>query len=132
MSEPYRADHVGSFLRPAAVKEARAAYGAGRLPLAQLQHIEDRAILAALERQRALAWTSLQRRVAPLGFQGDLVEAVEGFVATEHPAVVRVWQGPGGTPQEQGTRQVVGGTLRQMRRLTEQQTRFCKPMRLAR
>jgi hypothetical protein len=43
------------------------------------------------------------------GFQGDLVEAVEGFVTTERPAVVRVWQGPGGTPQEQGTRQVVGG-----------------------
>ena len=40
------------------------------------------------------------------------------------PAVVRIWQGPGGEPQEQGTRQVVGGTLRPGRRLTEHQTRF--------
>ena len=85
-----------------------------------------------LERQRALADCFTDGELRRSGFQGDLVEAVEGFVATEHPAVVRVWQGPGGTPQEQGTRQVVGGTLRQMRRLTEQQTRFCKPMRLAR
>ena len=125
MSEPYRADHVGSFLRPATVKEARAAYGAGRLPLAQLQHSEDRAILAALERQRSIGvdvFTDGELRRS--GFQSDLVEAVEGFVVTERPAVVRVWQGPGGTPQEQGTRQVVGGTLRQVRRLTEQQTRF--------
>jgi hypothetical protein len=49
---------------------------------------------------------------------------VQGFVATARPAVVRIWQGPGGEPQEQGTRQVVGGTLRPVRRLTEHQTRF--------
>ena len=45
-------------------------------------------------------------------------------MATDRPAVVRIWQGPGGEPQEQGTRQVVGGTLRPLRRLTEHQTRF--------
>lgn len=28
---PFRADHVGSFLRPFALKEARAKYTAGRL-----------------------------------------------------------------------------------------------------
>ena len=71
MSEPYRADHVGSFLRPAAVKEARAAYRAGRLSLAQLQHIEDRAILAVLERQRRIGvdiFTDGELRRS--GFQG--------------------------------------------------------------
>jgi hypothetical protein len=31
---------------------------------------------------------------------------VEGFVATDRPAAARVWQGPGGTPQEQGARQI--------------------------
>src|SRR4030095_10284536 len=120
MSEAYRADHVGSFLRPAEVKEARAAFRDGRLPLDQLRHIEDRAILAALERQRSIGvdvFTDGEFRRS--GFQNDLVEAVEGFVATDRPAVVRIWQGPGGEPQEQGTRQVVGGTLRPVRRLTE-------------
>ena len=54
MSEAYRPDHVGSFLRPAAVQDARAAFREGRLPLEQLQHIEDRAIMAVLERQRSI------------------------------------------------------------------------------
>ena len=125
MSEAYRADHIGSFLRPAEVKEARAAFREGRLQLEQLHRIEDRAILAALERQRSIGvdvFTDGELRRS--GFQNDLVEAVEGFVATDRPAVVRIWQGPGGEPQEQGTRQVVGGTLRPVRRLTEHQTRF--------
>jgi 5-methyltetrahydropteroyltriglutamate--homocysteine methyltransferase len=125
MAEAYHADHVGSFLRPAAVKEARVAYQEGRLPLEQLRHIEDRAILDALERQRSIGVDIFSDgELRRSGFQNDLVEAVEGFVATVRPAVVRVWQGPGGEPQEQGTRQVVGGTLRQVRRLTEHQTRF--------
>jgi 5-methyltetrahydropteroyltriglutamate--homocysteine methyltransferase len=125
MSEVYRADHVGSFLRPADVKEARAACREGRLSLAQLHDIEDRAILAVVERQRSIGvdvFTDGELRRS--GFQNDLVEAVEGFVTTERPAVVRIWQGPGGEPQEQGTRQVVGGPLRHVQRLTEHQTRF--------
>ena len=125
MSEAYRADHVGSFLRPAEVKEARAAFHDGRLPLEQLHHVEDRAILAAIERQRSIGvnvFTDGEFRRT--GFQNDVVEAVEGFVDAARPAVVRIWQGPGGEPQEQGTRQVVGGQLRPVRRLTEHQTKF--------
>jgi 5-methyltetrahydropteroyltriglutamate--homocysteine methyltransferase len=52
MAEHYRADHVGSLLRPPAVLEARAAHAAGRISLAQLRDIEDKAILEALEMQR--------------------------------------------------------------------------------
>jgi 5-methyltetrahydropteroyltriglutamate--homocysteine methyltransferase len=125
MSEAYRADHVGSFLRPTEVKQARMAFRDGRLPLEQLRHVEDQAILAALERQRRIGvhvFTDGEFRRT--GFQNDLVEAVEGFVDAARPAVVRIWQGPGGEPQEQGTRQVVGGTLRPVRRLTEHQTKF--------
>ena len=58
------------------------------------------------------------------GFQNDLIEAVDGFVMPDAPAVVRVWQGPGGEPTEQGTRQVVGAKLRQVRGLTENQREF--------
>jgi 5-methyltetrahydropteroyltriglutamate--homocysteine methyltransferase len=121
----YRAEHVGSFLRPTAVKEARAAFRAGHLPLEQLRRVEDRAILAVLERQRSIGvdlFTDGELRRT--GFQNDLVEAVEGFVDAPRPAVVRIWQGPGGEPQEQGTRQVVGGKLRPGGRLTEHQVRF--------
>jgi methionine synthase II (cobalamin-independent) len=48
----YRADHVGSFLRPPALLEARAAHAEGRLAAASLRVAEDRAILTMLEVQR--------------------------------------------------------------------------------
>ena len=49
-----RADQVGSLLRPQALLDARAASQAGRLSEAELSHLEDEAILAAL-RARAAA-----------------------------------------------------------------------------
>ena len=121
----FRADHVGSLLRPAEVKEARKAFQDGRMELAGLRAVEDTAILSALERQRAAGvqvYTDGEFRRT--GFQNDLTESVEGFVDVETPAVVRIWQGPGNQPTEQGTRQVVGGKLRQLRSLTENQRAF--------
>jgi 5-methyltetrahydropteroyltriglutamate--homocysteine methyltransferase len=41
---PFRADHVGSFLRPAALIEARAAFAAGTIDSAALRDAEDAAI----------------------------------------------------------------------------------------
>jgi 5-methyltetrahydropteroyltriglutamate--homocysteine methyltransferase len=41
---PFRADHVGSFLRPKYLLEARESFAAGTIPAAALREIEDRAI----------------------------------------------------------------------------------------
>jgi 5-methyltetrahydropteroyltriglutamate--homocysteine methyltransferase len=49
---PFRADHVGSLLRPAALKEARAAFGAGKLDAAGLKAVEDREIERAIKKQQ--------------------------------------------------------------------------------
>src|SRR4051794_14611602 len=43
-SPPYRADHVGSLLRPPALLAAREAHAAGRIDGAQLRAVEDDAI----------------------------------------------------------------------------------------
>jgi 5-methyltetrahydropteroyltriglutamate--homocysteine methyltransferase len=48
---PFRADHVGSLLRPAALKAARAQREAGAITPAQLKEIEDRAIETVVRRQ---------------------------------------------------------------------------------
>jgi 5-methyltetrahydropteroyltriglutamate--homocysteine methyltransferase len=48
----YRADHVGSFLRPPALLDARRAHAEGGLAEADLRAAEDRAVLAVLELQR--------------------------------------------------------------------------------
>ena len=125
MADTYRVDHVGSLLRPAEVLEARTAFQQGSIGLKEMRATEDRAILNALERQHAAGlqvFTDGEFRRT--GFQNDLIESVEGFVNTDTPAVVRVWQGPGGEPTEQGTRQVVGGKLRKVRSLTEHQRVF--------
>ena len=127
MPSSYRADHVGSLLRPDEVKAARASFREGRLNAQELHQIEDRAILVALERQRSIGvdiFTDGEFRRA--SFQHDLVESLEGFVPTEQPTAVRIWQGPGEQPQEQGNRWVVASKLRQLRRLTEGQTTFLK------
>ena len=122
MADTFRADHVGSLLRPESVHEARRAHQEGRLGADELRAVEDAAILDAIERQRAAGvsvYTDGEFRRT--GFQNDLIEAVDGFVMPKRPAVVRVWQGPGGVPTEQGTRQVVGAKLRQVRGLTVNQ-----------
>lgn len=41
----YRADHVGSFLRPVDVKEARKQYSEGKINASQLRAVEDQVTL---------------------------------------------------------------------------------------
>src|SRR6202521_113936 len=51
---PFRADHVGSLLRPKVLQEARAKWKAGTLPHDALREIEDRCITAAIARQEEI------------------------------------------------------------------------------
>jgi 5-methyltetrahydropteroyltriglutamate--homocysteine methyltransferase len=48
---PYRADHVGSLLRPAALKEARAKRERNEIPAEALRAIEDREIEKVIKKQ---------------------------------------------------------------------------------
>jgi len=48
---PFRADHVGSLLRPAALKEARAKHEKGEIDDAALKAVEDREIEKVVEKQ---------------------------------------------------------------------------------
>jgi 5-methyltetrahydropteroyltriglutamate--homocysteine methyltransferase len=50
---PFRADIVGSFLRPDAIKKARLQFAAGEITSAQLRSIEDEAIRDSVEQQCA-------------------------------------------------------------------------------
>ncbi len=53
-SPPFRADHVGSLLRPAALKHARAQRAEGAITAAQLKEIEDREIEQAIRKQEEI------------------------------------------------------------------------------
>lgn len=129
MALPFKADQVGSYLRPAAVKQARIDFKVGKIDATALKSVEDAAILAALDKQVKSGIDVLSdgefRRT---GFQWDLIEAVEGYVDTDAPVVERMWQG-GSTeeqPAQQGTFQAVGARLKQIKRLTKEQTEFLK------
>jgi 5-methyltetrahydropteroyltriglutamate--homocysteine methyltransferase len=51
---PFRADHVGSLLRPMELREARAARAAGTMTAEALRAIEDRCIRDAIAQQKAI------------------------------------------------------------------------------
>jgi 5-methyltetrahydropteroyltriglutamate--homocysteine methyltransferase len=56
---PFRADHVGSLLRPAALKEARARRAKGEISAAELTAIEDREIERVVRKQQEIGLQSI-------------------------------------------------------------------------
>ena len=59
VNPPFRADHVGSMLRPAKLLEARRAYAGGKLAAAVLHDIEDAAIREAVAMQERVGLQSI-------------------------------------------------------------------------
>ena len=51
MKPPFRADHVGSLLRPQALKEAREKYAKNEITPSQLKAVEDREIERIIKKQ---------------------------------------------------------------------------------
>ncbi len=76
---PFRADHVGSLLRPPRLREARAARAAGGIDAAGLRAVEDECIVAAIRQQESIglcAATDGEYRRAYWHF--DFVAGLEG------------------------------------------------------
>jgi 5-methyltetrahydropteroyltriglutamate--homocysteine methyltransferase len=123
MPARYRAEHVGSLLRPPELLQARAAFAQGRLTQDELRAIEDRAILEAIERQRQAGLDIVSDGEMRRGsWLTDMADAVEGFVPDR---VTVEWKGPGGGA-EGSTAHAVGGKLRKMRKLTAHELPFLK------
>nr|WP_106779899.1 5-methyltetrahydropteroyltriglutamate--homocysteine S-methyltransferase [Lysinibacillus timonensis] len=51
---PFRYDHVGSFLRPQTLKEARAKFQNNEITYAELKKVEDEAIIHIIEKQKEI------------------------------------------------------------------------------
>ncbi|MBL8204175.1 MAG: cobalamin-independent methionine synthase II family protein [Blastocatellia bacterium] len=76
----YRTDVVGSLLRPAYLKEARAAYEAGTLTDQAFKQIEDLAVDEAIALQeRAGIGVITDGELRRYAFYGHLIDAVEGY-----------------------------------------------------
>jgi 5-methyltetrahydropteroyltriglutamate--homocysteine methyltransferase len=122
MATPYRADQVGSFLRPAELLEARARGAAAE----EVRAVEDRHVLRVLARQRELGFEvftdgELRRR----NFMSDFTDAVEGF--DMGGAVPRAWQAGQQPPAPVSSiAGIVTARLRQVRPLTGDELPFLK------
>jgi 5-methyltetrahydropteroyltriglutamate--homocysteine methyltransferase len=123
MPDAFRADQVGSLLRPPELLAARAAHAEGRLAADGLRKVEDSAILEALELQRHVGLDVVTDGEFRRGsWLTGMADAVEGFVADR---IVVEWHGPGGGP-EASTAKVVGARLEQKRRLTGDEITFLR------
>jgi len=81
---PFRADHVGSLLRPAALKEARAKRERGEITAAELKTIEDREIETVIRKQeeaglRSVTDGEFRRAFWNYDFLGQL-DGVEAYL----------------------------------------------------
>lgn len=56
---PFRLDHVGSFLRPERLKEARAKFNAGEITAEELERVENEEIIALIEKEKELGLQSV-------------------------------------------------------------------------
>ena len=123
MPARYRAEHVGSLLRPPELLQARAACAQGRLSPDELRPIEDRAILEAIEKQGQVGLDIVTDGEMRRGsWLTDMADAVEGFVPDR---VTVEWKGPGGGA-EGSTAHAVGAKLRKTRKLTAHELPFLK------
>lgn len=80
MEPPFRAEHVGSLLRPAELREAFRAFSAGSITAEKFREVQDRSIRDAVALQENLGFQGVNdgefRRAS---YWSHFVEATEGF-----------------------------------------------------
>jgi 5-methyltetrahydropteroyltriglutamate--homocysteine methyltransferase len=77
---PFRADHIGSLLRPAALRQAFRQYGAGGIKDPEFAKVQDECIRDIVRRQEALGFKVVTDGEFRRGsYWSHFVERVEGF-----------------------------------------------------
>lgn len=136
MAIQFRADNIGSLLRPPELLQARMALRDGRMNEVEVREIEDRSILTALAMQRAAGvqiFTDGEYRRDI--FTADITKALDGLVPGK-PVVKFEWRGKGkqlAEESKEGNLQyIVGGKLRRKGRFTPNEAPFLNSMRRGR
>lgn len=81
---PFRLDHVGSFLRPERLKEARAKFNAGEINAEELERVENEEIIALIEKEKELGLKSVTDGEFRRAFWHlDFLEHLEGVELVE-------------------------------------------------
>ncbi|MDE2474547.1 MAG: 5-methyltetrahydropteroyltriglutamate--homocysteine S-methyltransferase [Alphaproteobacteria bacterium] len=123
---PYRADHVGSLLRPAALREVRASAEKGRIAAAELRAAEDSAIRDAVALQERAGLQSITDGEFRRGhYLVDFMSALDGIVPT-HTSYALSFRGSDGTTGETRSMLSVSGKVRRSRPIMLDTFRFLK------
>lgn len=121
----YRAEPIGSLLRPAWLIDARKALRRGELSAAGYKKIEDRAVADAIALQERCGLDVVndgeQRR---LSFLGSLVETTEGLTRTN--ALAKPWRADDGVVEELSLGLAATGRLRRRRSLVNEEFSFAR------
>ena len=125
MSSSFRADHVGSLLRPAELLDARRSH----ISPEEIHTLEDRQILRILERQKDLGLEIFtDGELRRTNFMSDITDAVEGFDLGD--AVQRSWNDDAKTTPQPATVSSITGivtsTLKQKQPFTGRELPFLR------
>ena len=121
----FRADQVGSLLRPQEIRDARNNPSVSR---EQLREIEDRHILRALQRQKDLGFKIFtDGELRRSQFMGDFYESVDGL--DNDGSIARAWTGQSASGSASGVALapptgLVVDKIRQKKRLTKHEADF--------
>ncbi|ETW99738.1 MAG: hypothetical protein ETSY2_40310, partial [Candidatus Entotheonella gemina] len=133
MSEVFRADQIGSFLRPPHLLTARVDHEAGRISAVQLKDIEDQAILEVLNmQQQAGIDVYSDGEFRRSWFSSAFADSIEGIITDPDTTFTPSWQGEYGDEANATAaaigfgEQMVASKLRQVRRFTAHETEFLK------
>jgi 5-methyltetrahydropteroyltriglutamate--homocysteine methyltransferase len=109
---PFRADHVGSLLRPPELKRAREAFRKGQLSAAALAEAEDRCIREAAALQEAAGLESVTDGEFRRAFwHVDFLTGFEGIAATQGQYALK-FHGEGGAQSETKSMMAVTGKVK--------------------
>jgi 5-methyltetrahydropteroyltriglutamate--homocysteine methyltransferase len=125
MTTIFRAEVIGSLLRPAWLKQARLDYGADRLSTAQFKRLEDGAVDEALELQvQSGVDVVTDGEMRRSGFVAPLTDYVEGFTALGLDR--RRWHTPSDVETELIVPVTVTGKLRRRRSLAAEEFTYAR------
>jgi len=113
LTPPFRADHVGSLLRPVALQQARARAARGEIERAALREVEDAAIQDAVKGQEACGLQAItDGEFRRTWFHVDFLERIAGIEAQYTGGAVNFRKTSGEQLQTTPPRLVVTDTLR--------------------
>ena len=123
---PFRADHVGSLLRPPEVKQARDDFKNKKLSGEKLKEIEDRHIRKAIAMQEAAGLQAVTDGEFRRAFwHVDFLTGFDGIVATQGQYALK-FHGEGGAESETRSMMVVKDKVRRTKKIFVEDFSFVK------